>query len=143
MLTGHNTGRRTVMTGVLMACVMKPDNRRREPRFLSSSTNPNRIPSRDGSHTAARGSGKCRSANRWRAGRWQRFCGGRRSDSAMVRIYNSNNEQIRTLRWAIDSGFNRLYWGMEEKGFQPGSPKPQPGYPEPGGFRYCPEPTNW
>lgn len=67
------------------------------------------------------------------------FGGGRRSDSAMVRIYNSNNEQIRTLRWAIDSGFNRLYWGMEEKGFrQPGSPKPQPGASEPGGFQVLP-----
>ena len=65
--------------------------------------------------------------------------GSRRSDSAMVRIYNSNNEQIRTLRWAIDSGFNRLYWGMEEKGFrQPGSPKPQPGASEPGGFQVLP-----
>jgi photosystem II stability/assembly factor-like uncharacterized protein len=65
--------------------------------------------------------------------------GGRRADSAMVRIYNSNNELIRTLRWAVDSGFNRLYWGMEEKGFrQPGSPKPQPGAPEPGGFQVLP-----
>lgn len=65
--------------------------------------------------------------------------GGRRSDSAMVRIYNSGNELIRTLRWAVDSGFNRMYWGMEEKGFrQPGSPKPQPGAPEPGGQQVLP-----
>ncbi len=65
--------------------------------------------------------------------------GGRRSDSAMVRIYNSNNELIRTLRWAVDSGFNRTYWGMEEKGFrQPGSPKPLPGAQEPGGFTVLP-----
>jgi len=65
--------------------------------------------------------------------------GGRRTDSAMVRIYNGNNEQVRSLRWAVDSGFNKMYWGMEEKGFrQPGSPKPQPGAPEPGGLQVLP-----
>jgi hypothetical protein len=65
--------------------------------------------------------------------------GGRRTDSAMVRIYNSKNELIRTLRWSVDSGFNRNYWGMEEKGFrQPGSAKPQPGAPEPPGFQVLP-----
>lgn len=64
---------------------------------------------------------------------------GRRGDSAIVRIYNSNNELIRTLRWIIDSGFNRQYWGMEEKGIrQPGTPKPAPGAPEPGGFQVLP-----
>jgi hypothetical protein len=61
--------------------------------------------------------------------------GGARGDSATVRIYNANKELIRTLRWNIDSGFNRQYWGMEEKGVrQPGSPKPLPGAVEPGGF---------
>jgi len=65
--------------------------------------------------------------------------GGRRGDSAMVRIYNSSNELIRTLRWGVDTGFNRNYWGMEEKGFrQPGSPKPAPGAQEPGGFTVLP-----
>lgn len=65
--------------------------------------------------------------------------GGRRTDSAMVRIYNSNNELIRSMRWAVDSGFNRMYWGMEEKGFrQPGSPKPQLGAAEPGGLQALP-----
>jgi hypothetical protein len=65
--------------------------------------------------------------------------GGRRGDSVMVRIYNSGNELIRTLRWNADTGFNRQYWGMDEKGFrQPGSPKPQPGAPEPGGFQVLP-----
>jgi len=60
--------------------------------------------------------------------------GGNRGDSAIVRIYNTNNELIRTLRWNVDSGFNRMTWGMEEKGFrQPGSPKPLPGAQEPGG----------
>lgn len=65
--------------------------------------------------------------------------GGRRSDSVMVRIYNSENKLIRNLRWGVDSGFNRAYWGMDEKGFrQPGSPKPTPGAPEPGGFQVLP-----
>ncbi|HWR33738.1 MAG TPA: hypothetical protein VN451_09435 [Chitinophagaceae bacterium] len=65
--------------------------------------------------------------------------GSGRGDSAMARIYNSNNELIRTLRWNVDTGFNRMYWGMEEKGFrQPGSPKPQPGAQEPGGFQVLP-----
>ena len=64
---------------------------------------------------------------------------GRRGDSAIVRIYDINNKLIRTLRWTVDSGFNRLYWGMEEKGVrQPGSPKPQPGAQEPGGSQVLP-----
>lgn len=64
---------------------------------------------------------------------------GRRTDTAMVRIYNSNNELIRTLNWAVDSGFNKMYWGMEEKGFrQPGSTKPLPGAQEPGGQQVLP-----
>ena len=61
------------------------------------------------------------------------------SDTAFVRIYNDKNELIRTLRWGADSGFNRQYWGMEERGFrQPGSAKPRPGSPEPGGFQVLP-----
>jgi uncharacterized membrane protein YgcG len=65
--------------------------------------------------------------------------GGRATDSALVRIYNSSNELIRTMRWPVDSGFNRNYWGFEEKGFrQPGSPKPLPGATEPGGFQVLP-----
>jgi photosystem II stability/assembly factor-like uncharacterized protein len=64
---------------------------------------------------------------------------GKRGDSARVRIYNDRNELIRTLRWNVDSGFNRDYWGMEEKGFrQPGSPKPQPDAQEPGGLQVLP-----
>jgi hypothetical protein len=57
----------------------------------------------------------------------------------MVRIFNDKNELIRTIRWNVDSGFNRQYWGMEEKGFrQPGSPKPTAGSPEPSGFQVLP-----
>ena len=64
---------------------------------------------------------------------------GKRGDSARVRIYNDKNELIRSLRWNVDSGFNRQYWGMEEKGIrQPGSPKPQPDAQEPGGLQVLP-----
>ena len=41
-----------------------------------------------------------------------------KKDSVFVKIYNDKNEVIRNLRWAADSGFNRAYWGMEEKGFR-------------------------
>lgn len=71
------------------------------------------------------------------------FGGGRggsgRGDTVMVRIYNDKNELVRNLRWMADSGFNRMYWGMEEKGFrQPGGPKPAPDAPEPGGTAVLP-----
>jgi len=65
--------------------------------------------------------------------------GGSRGDSVVVRIYNATNELIRTLNWMADSGFNRMYWGMEEKGHrQPGSPKPATGAAEPGGYTVFP-----
>jgi photosystem II stability/assembly factor-like uncharacterized protein len=45
-----------------------------------------------------------------------------RVDSVTVRIYNDKNEIIRNLRWRADSGFNRQWWGMEERGYrQPGA----------------------
>lgn len=62
--------------------------------------------------------------------------GNSKKDTSIVNIYNEKNELIRTLRWNVDTGFNRMYWGMEEKGFrQPGRPKPQPGANEPGGLQ--------
>ena len=65
--------------------------------------------------------------------------GGKKTDSVMVKIYNPVNELIRTLRWSVDSGFNKMYWGMEERGFrQPGSTKPEAGAPEPGGVKVLP-----
>jgi photosystem II stability/assembly factor-like uncharacterized protein len=60
-------------------------------------------------------------------------------DTAKIKIYNAQNELIRTLQWAVDTGFNRKYWGMEEKGFrQPGSTKPKANAPEPGGDQVLP-----
>jgi len=75
------------------------------------------------------------------AGQQRGAGGGRRNrgDSVSVKIYNANNELIRTLQWNADSGFNRRYWGMEEKGVRfPGSPRPAPGAPEPGGMQALP-----
>jgi photosystem II stability/assembly factor-like uncharacterized protein len=67
------------------------------------------------------------------------FGGGNRGDSVNVRIFNAERQLIRSLRWNVDTGFNRLYWGMEEKGYRmPGSPKPQPGAQEPGGAQVLP-----
>lgn len=61
------------------------------------------------------------------------------TDSVFVKIYKNANEPIRTLGWKIDTGFNRKYWGMEEKGLrQPGSKKPLPGDEEPGGDQVLP-----
>ena len=61
------------------------------------------------------------------------------ADSVQVKIYNDKQELVRNLRWKADSGFNRRSWGMEGKGYRnPGSPKPRPGAPEPGGMPVLP-----
>jgi photosystem II stability/assembly factor-like uncharacterized protein len=63
----------------------------------------------------------------------------RGTDSIQVRIYNNRNELVRNLRWKADSGFNRQYWGMEERGVRaPGAPRPRPNAQEPGGFQVLP-----
>ncbi len=55
-------------------------------------------------------------------------------DTAIVKIYNMQNELIRTLNWAADTGFNKKVWRMDEKGFRrPGSMKPKPNEDEPRG----------
>jgi hypothetical protein len=62
-----------------------------------------------------------------------------KSDSAWVKIYNEQNELIRTLKIKVDTGFNRNNWGFEMKGLrQPGSPKPKPDSPEPRGSAVFP-----
>jgi hypothetical protein len=56
-------------------------------------------------------------------------------DSATVKIYNSDNELIRTTKVKADTGFNRNAWSYETKGIrQPGSPKPRANGPEPVNF---------
>ena len=56
-------------------------------------------------------------------------------DSVMVKIYDEQNNNIRTFKEKTDTGFNRTYWGYAMKGQrQPNSPKPKPGAPEPTGF---------
>jgi photosystem II stability/assembly factor-like uncharacterized protein len=62
-----------------------------------------------------------------------------RSDSVWVRIYDAKNENIRTLRWKADTGMNRAYWNMDEKGFRfPGSARPSAGSVEPSGNQVLP-----
>ena len=62
-----------------------------------------------------------------------------KADSVWVKIYNEKNENIRTLRWKADTGMNRHYWNMDEKGFRvPGSPRPRPGVSEPSGTQVLP-----
>ncbi|MFN3794695.1 MAG: WD40/YVTN/BNR-like repeat-containing protein [Chitinophagaceae bacterium] len=63
--------------------------------------------------------------------------GGGGGDTVMVRIYNDKNEIIRNLRWKADSGLNRQYWGLEERGFRaPGAPRAGGGGGGRGGGRF-------
>jgi photosystem II stability/assembly factor-like uncharacterized protein len=57
-----------------------------------------------------------------------------KADTAIVKIYDAQNNHLRTLRTAAAAGANRFYWGFETKGTrQPGQPKPRPNAPEQGG----------
>jgi photosystem II stability/assembly factor-like uncharacterized protein len=59
----------------------------------------------------------------------------RKMDSLQVKIYNDKNEVIRNLRWKADTGLNRQWWGMEERGFrQPGAGGGRGGRGGGGGF---------
>lgn len=65
--------------------------------------------------------------------------GRKSSDSVKVRIYNERNEPVRSLAWKTQPGFNRSHWGMQGAGHRnPGSPKPKPGAPDPGGLPVMP-----
>jgi photosystem II stability/assembly factor-like uncharacterized protein len=56
------------------------------------------------------------------------------TDSVQVQIFNEKNELIRNLKWKADSGMNRQWWGMEERGFrQPGTARAGRGGGAPGG----------
>jgi photosystem II stability/assembly factor-like uncharacterized protein len=61
-------------------------------------------------------------------------------DSLQVRIYNEKNELVRNLKWKADTGFNRQFWGMEERGVRPpGSPRARmANNPEPAGLQVFP-----
>ncbi len=109
----------------------------RRDSAAATTANTESVPARPAGAAGGQGGG----GGRGGGGRGQGFGGGGAGsrDSVWVRIYNDKNELIRTTRWRADSGFNRSYWGMEEKGFrQPGSPKPRPGAPEPGGLQVLP-----
>jgi photosystem II stability/assembly factor-like uncharacterized protein len=56
------------------------------------------------------------------------------SDTVWVNIFDSQQQLVRTLQWKTDTGFNRRFWHLEEKGFRsPGSEKPKAGGAEPSG----------
>ena len=62
-----------------------------------------------------------------------------KTDSLEVKIFNAKGENIRNLKWKAYTGFNRQWWGLEERGVRtPGSPKPRPGAPEPFGLQVLP-----
>ena len=62
-----------------------------------------------------------------------------KADSAIVKIYDEKNEVIRSLKFKVDTGFNRAYWGFEMKGIRgPNSPKPKSDAQEPRGFTVFP-----
>ena len=100
----------------------------------------NRQPQPNPAPEEQQGGGRRRAGGFGGAGLGQGIPGaGKRGDSVRVRIYNDKNELIRSLQWGVDSGFNRQYWGMEEKGFrQPGSPKLPSTAQEPGGLLVFP-----
>jgi photosystem II stability/assembly factor-like uncharacterized protein len=63
-----------------------------------------------------------------------------RKDTAVIKIYNSQNELVRTILRPADTGFNKKYWRMDEKGFRyPGSIKPKPNAAEPSGDLVFPD----
>lgn len=56
------------------------------------------------------------------------------ADSAIIKIYNTSDEAIRTFKVKADTGFNRTYWNFQTKGIRlPQQPKPRPNSPEAGG----------
>ncbi|MFZ9660454.1 MAG: WD40/YVTN/BNR-like repeat-containing protein [Chitinophagaceae bacterium] len=62
-----------------------------------------------------------------------------KTDTVHVRIFNDKNEEIRHLTMKIDTGFNKQYWGMDQKGKRfPGQAKPKPSDPEQGGRQVLP-----
>jgi photosystem II stability/assembly factor-like uncharacterized protein len=57
-----------------------------------------------------------------------------KADSVKVEILNGEHRVIRTFKVEAKPGVNRTTWGFERKGVRwPGTPKPEPGAPEPSG----------
>ncbi len=47
-----------------------------------------------------------------------------KKDTVLVKIYDENDQNIRNLRWGVDTGYNVMYWRMDQKGFRAlGTPK--------------------
>jgi uncharacterized protein YifE (UPF0438 family) len=62
-----------------------------------------------------------------------------KKDTVIAKFYNLQNELVRTLEWAADSGYNKKYWRMDEKGIRyPSSDKPKPNAAEVGGSDVLP-----
>ena len=62
-----------------------------------------------------------------------------KKDTVQVKIYDENGQNIRNIRWGADTGYNVMYWRMDQKGFRGlGAPKPSPNAPEPFGGAVLP-----
>ncbi len=60
-------------------------------------------------------------------------------DNVIIKIYNKENEVIRTLKHLPNNGINRIFWNLDIKGFRyPGSKKLRKGSQERGGIKVCP-----
>jgi photosystem II stability/assembly factor-like uncharacterized protein len=60
-------------------------------------------------------------------------------DTLIAKFYSAQNELVRTLEWSVDTGYNKKYWRMDEKGVRyPTSEKPKPNTPEPSGSLVLP-----
>ncbi len=65
--------------------------------------------------------------------------GGAKGDSAMVQIFDGAGQLIRTFYHLPDSGLNRIYWDLAEKGFRsPGQEKPEGKVSDNGGVTVLP-----
>ena len=60
--------------------------------------------------------------------------GKKTTDSVFVKLLDANRQVLRCLFVKADTGFNRIYWNYDTKGWrQPGQALPKPGTPEQGG----------
>jgi hypothetical protein len=60
--------------------------------------------------------------------------GKKTTDSVFVKLLDANRQVLRCMFVKADTGFNRIYWNYDTKGWrQPGQALPKPGTPEQGG----------